>query len=399
MKRLRFKDENGKDYPKPSIKKLGEVWKEDNYKTKSNNEYPIISSTKDDVFLQSEYFKRQIASKDNTGYKILHKGRIVLSPQNAWMGNINLNTKYDIGIVSPSYKIYNLVNAESDYFRFLIKTPKFINRIDNFSEQGASIVRKNLNITELLDSKLYIPTLDEQKKIGGFLSAIDRLVDKQKDKVNLLKEMKGGYLQKIFSQEIRFKNDNGNNYHEWEVKKLKDISIINDGTHYTPKYVETGIPFYSVETVANNVKYKYITLEEHKKLIKRIKPEKGDILLTRIGTMGKTKLVDWEYAFSIYVSLALIKPSNKIDSVYLNQFLKSEKYKKELLSKSLLLATPVKINVKDLKTTKIVYPKLEEQQKIGKFLTSLDKVIHQQDEKYKQYNNIKKAYMQRLFAE
>src|SRR5690625_197563 len=97
---------------------------------------------------------------------------------------------------------------------------------------------------------------------------------------------------------------------DWEHKSLRSICVsIKDGTHYTPKYVKNGIPFYSVENVSMNdfKNTKFITVEEHKKLIQRCNPEKGDILLTRIGTLGITKLIDWEVDASIYVSLALLK--------------------------------------------------------------------------------------------
>ncbi|WP_296886994.1 restriction endonuclease subunit S [uncultured Methanobrevibacter sp.] len=84
-----------------------QLLKEINEKTTENNQHEILSSTKDGIFTQKEYFAdRNVASKDNTGYKILRKNQIVLSPQNLWMGNINVNTEFDIGIVSPSYKIY-----------------------------------------------------------------------------------------------------------------------------------------------------------------------------------------------------------------------------------------------------------------------------------------------------
>ncbi len=136
---------------------------------------------------------------------------------------------------------------------------------------------------------------------------------------------------------------------EWEEKKLENVAKVNDGTHFTPEYQETGVPFFSVETVASDAKPKFISRNEHKKLIKRCNPKKGDILLTRIGTLAESKLVEWNYEFSIYVSLALIKTNRSIDSSYLNQFFKSEFYKKDFLRKSLLLATPKKINVIDLK--------------------------------------------------
>ena len=81
---------------------LKNILVEQNNKTSKNNEYEILSSTSKAIYLQKEYFNKQAASDNNVGYKILKKNQLVLSPQNLWMGNINVNTEYNIGIVSPS---------------------------------------------------------------------------------------------------------------------------------------------------------------------------------------------------------------------------------------------------------------------------------------------------------
>ena len=86
--------------------KLEDILQEQNEKSTVINQYDILSSTANGLFLQSEYFNKQAASENNIGYKILRRNQLVLSPQNLWMGNININDKYDIGIVSPSYKIF-----------------------------------------------------------------------------------------------------------------------------------------------------------------------------------------------------------------------------------------------------------------------------------------------------
>ena len=83
-----------------------------------------------------------------------------------------------------------------------------------------------------------------------------------------------------------------NNDIEWKMVKLGDLCRIKDGTHQTPHYVETGVPFYSVENVTNNdfVHTKFITEEEHKELTSTYKIEKGDVLMTRIGSIGVCKI-------------------------------------------------------------------------------------------------------------
>lgn len=98
----------------------------------------------------------------------------------------------------------------------------------------------------------------------------------------------------------------------WEWVRLGEISQeISDGTHKTPKYVENGIPFLSVQNISsgklNINKIKYISEDEHIKLIKRVKPQKNDILICRIGTLGRAIKVHWDFEFSIFVSLGLIR--------------------------------------------------------------------------------------------
>src|SRR5574344_669791 len=74
---------------------------------------------------------------------------------------------------------------------------------------------------------------------------------------------------------------------DWEVKKLGEIAYIKDGTHQTPKYVNVGIPFYSVETVVNNdfKNTKYISFKEHKQLTSKFRIEKGDVLVSTLNSV------------------------------------------------------------------------------------------------------------------
>ncbi|HDT6323560.1 TPA: restriction endonuclease subunit S [Staphylococcus aureus] len=196
---LRFKDENGKDYPDWEEENLGDLLIEVSDKTTTNNQYTLLSSTKNGLKSQEEYFKKQIASKDSTGYKILRLNQLVLSPQNLWLGNININQQFDFGIVSPSYKVYTLKNNfDIQFAKDLLKSPKYIYEYALASEQGASIVRRNLNLDLFHFIKVNLPDLVEQKKIGFFLSEVDASIKMQSLKLNLLNKRKKGLLQKVF---------------------------------------------------------------------------------------------------------------------------------------------------------------------------------------------------------
>ena len=113
----------------------------------------------------------------------------------------------------------------------------------------------------------------------------------------------------------------------FEIVQLDDVcKTITDGTHKTPKYTSEGIPFLRVTDITkSNSSKKFISKEEHLELIKRCKPEKGDILFSKNGTIGVAELVDWDYEFSIFVSLCLLKPyKEKILSRYLKELMNSQ---------------------------------------------------------------------------
>ncbi len=197
--KLRFKDENGNDYPNWETEKLGNLINEVNERTKSNNQYVLLSSTKNGLLSQEEYFKKQIGSKDSTGYKVLRLNQLVLSPQNLWLGNINFNQRFDIGIVSPSYRIYNLSHHfDINFAKNLLKSPRYIYEYAQASEQGASVVRRNLNLDLFYSIKISLPSIEEQRKIGVFLNKLDKLIEKQSNEIELLKQRKKGLLQKMF---------------------------------------------------------------------------------------------------------------------------------------------------------------------------------------------------------
>lgn len=150
--------------------------------------------------MQNEYFNRDIASKDNVGYKILRIGQVVLSPQNLWLGNINLNTKYEIGIVSPSYKIFNIIEsmASAGFFNDFLQTKRMMYEYVQASEQGASVVRRNLDMSSFLAIKFVLPSIEEQKRIAGFLSAIDDKIEAVTAQIEHSRSFKNGLLQQMF---------------------------------------------------------------------------------------------------------------------------------------------------------------------------------------------------------
>ncbi|EJM9500081.1 restriction endonuclease subunit S [Campylobacter jejuni] len=155
----------------------------------------------------------------------------------------------------------------------------------------------------------------------------------------------------------------------WKWKSLGEICFITDGTHKTPNYIETGIPFLSVKNISKGFfdlsNVKYISLEEHNKLIKRAKPEFGDILICRIGTLGKAIKISLEFEFSIFVSLGLLKPKVKIISDYLVYFLNSCFIEEWINDNKVGGGThTAKLNLNILEKCPIALPPLKEQERI-----------------------------------
>ena len=178
---------------------LKNILTEQNHKTIRNNEYEILSSTSKGLYLQKDYFNKQAASDNNVGYKILKKNQLVLSPQNLWMGNININSKYNIGIVSPSYKIFDINNnIDIDFFDYWIKSPKALYEYKISSEQGASIVRRNLNIDLFYEIKVDIPKGKMQNKIGKIIKLLNLKILYNENSLQKLQELKKGLMQNMF---------------------------------------------------------------------------------------------------------------------------------------------------------------------------------------------------------
>ena len=153
--------------------RLGDILIERSERTKENNQHEVLNSTVKGIFTQREYFSKDIASENNVGYKVVRLHDVVLSPQNLWMGNINYNNKFDIGIVSPSYKVFSIaVGYDKEYIAALLKTHRALYNYMLVSEQGASIVRRNLNMEEFEQLTFKLPPIERQERIGHTISKL-----------------------------------------------------------------------------------------------------------------------------------------------------------------------------------------------------------------------------------
>ncbi|MCU0430595.1 MAG: restriction endonuclease subunit S [Cytophagaceae bacterium] len=237
--------------------------------------------------------------------------------------------------------------------------------------------------------KIPLPPLAEQTAIANALSDADALISSLEKLIAKKQLIKQGAMQELL------KPKKG-----WEVKKLGEIAEVRDGTHQTPKYVEHGVPFYSVESVTKNdfTNTKYISLEEHQFLTKSFKMEKGDILMTRIGSIGDCKLIDWDVDASFYVSLALLKIKIGYSAEFIYHYSKSSSFKKETELNSLQTAIPKKINLGPISNIKLEIPDFAEQNRIATILSDMDSEISALESKLEKFRQIKQGMMQNLLT-
>ena len=164
----------------------------------------------------------------------------------------------------------------------------------------------------------------------------------------------------------------------WEIVELDKISNkITDGTHKTPKYISDGVPFLRVTDITkSDGSKKFISKEEHNELIKRCNPEKGDILYSKNGTIGISQIIDWDYEFSIFVSLCLIKPNKeKILPEYLGEILNTT-YVFNQAKNLTKTGTVSNLHLVEIKKLKIPLPNLDTQKLIFNEIKNQKKMVN-----------------------
>ena len=174
------------------------------------------------------------------------------------------------------------------------------------------------------------------------------------------------------------------------------VVSVYDGVHQTPDYKESGIMFLSVENIATLKSEKYISDEAFKKYYK-VYPQKGDILMTRIGDVGTPNVVETSEKVAFYVSLALLKP-NGIDPYFLCNAIQSPLFQKGLKNRTLVTAIPQKINKDEIGKVDLILPvSSKEQATIGAHFKQLDHLITLSQRKIDKLKNLKKAMLEKMF--
>ena len=370
---------------------LKDILREFSTKSKIENEYRVLSSTN----VGMEFRDGRVSGTSNLGYKIIKNGDLVLSPQNLWLGNININN-IGTGLVSPSYKTFNFTDIDSSFIKPQLRTPKMLEEYKNSSTQGASVVRRNLEIDSFYQIKIATPSIKEQEKIGSFFKHLDSTISLHQRKLDLLKEQKKGYLQKMFPKngekvpELRFAGFAD----DWEERKLGDYVIIRSG--WSPSnfdinnnannlFIKVDDLNYSTR-VQEESQVKVNILSKYKKMKKSstIFPKRGAAIMTnKVRMLGEDSYMD--------TNMMALEPKG-IDPEYLYTFIN-----KTGLYKIADTSTIPQINNKHIEPYLLLIPSLEEQHKIGSFFKQLDETIALHQRKLELLKEQKKGFLQKMF--
>ena len=271
--------------------------------------------------------------------------------------------------------------------------------LNQYKSMAAGSTVNNLNKELVGGTTIEFPIMEEQIKIGEYFSTLDRLITLHQRKCDETKQLKKFMLQKMFPKngeknpKIRFEGFTD----DWEQRKLGEVVGIYDGVHKTPQYQDSGIMFLSVENITTLKSEKYISEEAFERDYK-VYPEKGDILMTRIGDVGTTNVVQTKEKVAFYVSLALLKPK-EINSYFLSNAMKTSVFQKGLRERTLVTAIPQKINKDEIGRVNVfITNNAEEQKKIGDYFTALDHLITLHQRKCEKLKELKKYMLHNMFV-
>ena len=386
-------EDRGKNVPKLRFKgyndelitvKLNKLFSKIKEKNSNGNITNVIcNSAKLGLIPQREYFDKDIANIDNTlGYYVIKNNDFVYNPRkskDAPYGPIGIYEYSEIGIVSPLYLVFRkTMDIDTNFFKYYFLSNAWHRYVYLEGDSGARHDRVSIKDNVFFDMPVKIPSLQEQEKIASFLTLIDKKIEKQKELVELLKKYKRGLLSAIFSQKLRFKDDNGNNYPAWEEKRLENILKIKHGK--SQKEIE-----------CNNGKYPILATGGEIGRTNSYLWDKPCVLIGRKGTIDKPQYMDtpfWTVDTLFYSEV--FKENNAKYLYYLFNTINWKKYDESTGVPSLSAKTIERIKVK----SSVNYA---EQVAISEFLSKFDEKILQEECILDKLQNYKKGLLQQMF--
>ena len=270
---------------------------------------------------------------------------------------------------------------------------------------SAGGVVQNISSEIVYSTQLPKPTIKEQQKLASFLEALDQKINLLTKKKEALETYKKGLMQKIFSQELRFKREDGTDYPEWERLQLDKVASVIDPhpSHRAPKVDPNGIPFIGIGDINErgeliNDKVRLVSEDIYWEQRESFKISKGDFAFCRVASVGKvidlTDTANRIYSFS--PTMAIIKPLN-INAEFLRIYLSSNHFQK--IAMSLVSgSTRVSLGMQNLRRLHIILPSQDEQKKISNSLSVLNHKIQLTKDSISSAQNLKKGLLQQMFV-
>lgn len=377
--------------------KLKECIKEINDRTIENNQYEVLTSSKSGIYSQEEYFDKQVASKDSTGYKIIKRGQFTYrSMSDNGTFTINRLENKDIGIVSPAYPVFEAININAEYLKYFFQSEVFRKAIYNLS-QGST--RTALKYKDLSNIEILLPPIEEQEKIVEILKTIDFIIEKYE---NLLEEKN----QFIKSQFVEMFGDvvKGTKYNE-NQKAINDIAFVTKlaGFEFTDyiKYQDSGdiimlrgLNCKNGRLVLDNIKW---IDKEISDMLPRSKLFIGDILMTYAGTIADVAMVDEDDKYHLAPNVAKISINNRneVNPIFIMYtFMMTHNYIKSFASKT----SQPSISMEKIRKFTYYLPPIELQNQFTEFVKLIDKQKLLLEKQKQNYEKLKKGLMQKLLT-
>ena len=266
----------------------------------------------------------------------------------------------------------------------------------NYLKYNTGTAQPKLNIQNLKNINVNITIdINEQQKIGNFFSKLDHQIELEEQKLKKLEEQKKGYMQKIFSQELRFKDEKGNYYPEWESRYLNELCLINPKVDQVPN----SFLYIDLESVNNG------KIEKIKEVNKINAPsraqrlaKKYDVFYQTVRPYQKNNFINLSNRNDIVVSTGYAQLRPSVQFYYLYSLLLTNSFMNKVLVKCTGTNYPA-INSTDLSLIQILSSSVfEEQEKIGNFFSKLDELINKQNQKIDGLKKRKRGFLQKMFV-